>query len=166
MRHLVFRTAILMLALLWHGSVFAIGPDLLGRVVAVHDGDTITVLDNAHHQTEIRLAEIDAPELKQPYGDKSKQMLSALVFEKEVRIVRGVTDRYGRTIGRVYLRDTDVCLIVVRQGGAWAYRQYLTDGAIAHAEESARSDRAGLWALQEDQRVPPWEWRHGKIAPK
>jgi micrococcal nuclease len=166
MRHLVFRTAILMLVLVWHGSVLAVSPDLLGRVVAVHDGDTIIVLDNARHQTKVRLAEIDAPELRQPYGDKSKRMLSALVFNKQVRIVRGVSDRYGRTIGRVYLGDTDICLTLVRRGGAWAYRQYLTDSAIARAEDSARSDRAGLWALQKDQRIPPWDWRRYKTAPK
>lgn len=133
----------------------------IGQAIGVHDGDTITVLDDAKHQTKVRLAEIDAPELKQPYGSKSKKMLSDLVFGKTVTVAKGDIDKYGRTVGRVYQGNTDVNLAMVRQGGAWAYRQYLTDDAIPAAEESAKADRAGLWGLQEDQRMPPWEWRHG-----
>ena len=41
---------------------------LSGRVVGVHDGDSITVLDASHTQHKIRLAGIDAPELKQAFG--------------------------------------------------------------------------------------------------
>ena len=39
-----------------------------GRVVGVHDGDTLTVLTAGNVQIKVRLVEIDAPELKQPFG--------------------------------------------------------------------------------------------------
>lgn len=140
----------------------ALATELTGKVVGVHDGDTITLLDAKKYQTKIRLAEIDAPELKQPYGNKSKQMLSDMVFGKDVSVVVSTKDKYGRSVGRVYQSDTDVNLSMVKQGGAWAYRHYLTDDAILIAEESAKMTGAGLWGLQADQRIPPWQWRHSQ----
>jgi endonuclease YncB( thermonuclease family) len=49
-----------------------------GKVVGVSDGDILTVLVSGH-QTKVRLAEIDAPEKGQPFGERSKQSLSDLV---------------------------------------------------------------------------------------
>ena len=51
------------------------------KVVKISDGDTITVL-NGKEQTKVRLYGIDAPELKQPYGKKSKQFLANLIAGK------------------------------------------------------------------------------------
>src|SRR3954453_17470924 len=65
----------------------AAAADLTGRVVGITDGDTLTVLDADHRQTKVRLAEIDAPESHQPYGTRSKQALSELVFGRDVRVV-------------------------------------------------------------------------------
>lgn len=62
--------------------IIAIAEHLQGRVIAVHDGDTFTVLTIDHQQNKIRMAEIDAPESRQPYGNKAKQELSNLIFEK------------------------------------------------------------------------------------
>lgn len=59
---------------------------LLGRVVGVADGDTVTVLDGMNEQHKIRLMGIDAPEKKQAFGSRSKQALSALVFNREVSV--------------------------------------------------------------------------------
>jgi endonuclease YncB( thermonuclease family) len=56
---------------------------LTGRVVGVHDGDTITVIDATMTQHKIRLAGIDAPELKQEFGARSKQNLSNIAFDKD-----------------------------------------------------------------------------------
>lgn len=71
---------------------------LTGKVVKVTDGDTITILVE-NRQIKIRLNAIDAPERKQDFGQKSKDALAELVFEKEVRVVTHGEDRYGRTIG-------------------------------------------------------------------
>jgi endonuclease YncB( thermonuclease family) len=53
--------------------------NIVGRVVAIADGDTITVLDASKTQHRIRLAGIDAPERGRPGGQWSKESLSALV---------------------------------------------------------------------------------------
>ena len=90
-----------------------------GRVVGVA-GDTITVLDAAKAQHKIRLAGIDATEKSQPFGQRSKQSLSDLVFSKAVTVETGKTDRYGRPVGnspallgRHVLLDGPHCSVVV-----------------------------------------------------
>ncbi len=139
----------------------ALAATLSGKVVSVADGDTITILTPEKEQVKIRLVEIDAPEKDQPYGQNSKKALSDLVFGKDVTVEWDKTDKYKRTLGRVFVGDTDVNLQQVKQGAAWAYTQYLTDDRIKQAETEARNAKAGLWALQADQIMPPWEWRHG-----
>ena len=136
--------------------------ELTGRVVRITDGDTLTVLDQAKHQTKIRLAEIDTPEKQQPYGTRAKQALSDLVFGKDVRVETVSTDRYGRTVGRVYEGSLYVNAEMVRLGAAWVYRQYSHDPSLLRLEQEARDARRGLWRLPEAERVPPWEWRKEK----
>lgn len=89
--------------------------DFTGKVIAVADGDTITVLRDKE-QVKIRLAEIDAPEKAQAFGNKSKQALSALVYGKVVLVVEQGHDRYKRTIGSVYQGNVDVSAEQVKQG--------------------------------------------------
>lgn len=132
---------------------------LSGKVVRVADGDTITILTPDKKQVKIRLVEIDAPEKEQPYGQASKKMLSDMVFGKDVTVEWDKIDRYQRTLGRVFVGDIDVNLQQVKTGAAWAYTRYLTDDKIKQAEITARKQKVGLWALQSDQIVPPWEWR-------
>ena len=67
------------------------------------------------------------------------------------------TDRYGRTLGRVYVGGVDVNAEMIRQGAAWAYRQYLKDPSLLRLEAQARAAQRGLWGLPEAQRCPPWE---------
>lgn len=131
---------------------------LEGRVVKVADGDTITVLSSAHEQQRIRLAEIDAPEKSQAFGQRSKQSLSDLVFAKTVRVEVVDTDRYGRFVGQVFVGAEHVNHAQVRRGMAWAYRRYLKDPAVLALEEEARAARRGLWA--DPAPTPPWEFRH------
>jgi endonuclease YncB( thermonuclease family) len=141
----------------------ALAEEYKGRIVGIADGDTVTLLTAQMEEIKIRLAGIDAPEKDQAFGQKSKQMLSDLVFNREVRVEKEDVDKYGRTVGHIYLGDIDINLLMISQGGAWAYRQYLgpKDQGFIAAEDAARKDRAGLWALQDDQIMPPWEWRHG-----
>ena len=132
---------------------------LRGLVVRIIDGDTIVLVDAAHDQHRIRLTEIDAPERAQPWGSKSRQALAKMIFKKDVVIKVAGTDRYGRTLGRIYLGDLDVNREMVKDGDAWAYRQYLTDPMFVDDEKAAREHRRGLWSLPNP--VPPWDWRHG-----
>lgn len=132
---------------------------LTGRVVRVKDGDSLVVLVG-RRQIEVRLAEVDAPESGQPWGQRAKQALSALVFGRTVEV--GVTDhdRYGRSVALVRVDGRDVSSEMVRSGSAWVYRQYAKREDLYDLENAAREARLGLWGLPEADRTPPWEWRH------
>lgn len=141
--------------LLVAGDVFACS----GRVVGVTDGDTIRVLCD-RTEVKVRLAEIDAPERGQPFGTQSKAALSDLVFGRQVRLDVTDTDRYGRSIARVWVGRTDANREMVRLGYAWAYRKYLTDTTLLDDEAAAQRARSGLWA--DANPSPPWEFRAQK----
>src|SRR4051812_1335113 len=79
-----------------------------GKVIGVHDGDTITVLDNVGKKYHIRLQGIDAPEIKQTYGPESQKNLERMVMGKQVTIVWTKTDKYHRTVGTIMLDGHDV----------------------------------------------------------
>ncbi len=153
-----------LVSLLAASNVYA--ATLTGHVVGIHDGDTITVLDAAKAQHKIRLAGVDAPELKQAFGTRSKQSLSEMVYNKQVKVEWDKRDRYGRTIGVILVDGHDVNLEQVRTGMAWWYRQYAKEQKsedrklYESAENEARTAKRGLWA--DNAPVPPWEWRHGK----
>lgn len=142
----------------------ALADQLPCRVVGVSDGDTLTCLTSASRQVKVRLAEIDAPESRQPYGSRAKQALSALAFGKQVVLEVQDTDRYGRTVARVVADGQDVNAELVRQGAAWVYRQYSRDRSLIALEEQARAAARGLWALPGSERMPPWEWRRASAA--
>lgn len=135
---------------------------LYGKVVGVDDGDTITVLSPEKAQRKVRLAEIDAPESKQPYGARAKEKLSALVFGKEVSVEVRDIDRYERIVGRASVGGVDVSAEMVKEGAAWVYEKYAQDKALFALQEQAQAGKIGLWALNETQRIAPWEWRNEK----
>ena len=134
--------------------------EFYGRVVAVRNGNEIKILIDDNQRVKVMLAEINSPEKAQPYGNRSKQALSTLVFNKAVTVRAQSTDRYGRIVGRVYADGVDVCAEMVRQGAAWVYRQYARDQGLLILEDEAQQKRVGLWDLPPAERVPPWQWRH------
>lgn len=155
---LLVYVAIIGLIVVFSAAAHAAEP-YTGHVVGIADGDTLTVLaDNTPHK--IRLAEIDAPEKKQAFGERAKQSLSDLCFDRQATVSPRVTDRYGRTVARVSCQGMDASLHQVQLGLAWAYTAYLTDPAIATAESAARDSGTGLWA--DADRVPPWLFRKAK----
>lgn len=131
--------------------------DVLARVVSVHDGDTLTVLID-RRQVKVRLTDIDAPELRQPFGSRSRQSLSELCFGKLAALdVRG-HDRYKRTIAQVTCEGHDANAEQVRRGLAWTYTRYAPAGSPLYAMQSeARNAHRGLWS--DPAPVPPWDWR-------
>ena len=141
---------------------FANAGELKGRVVALADGDSFTLRTDDNKEVRVRLVDIDAPEGGQSWGPRAKQALSALVSSKPVRVVTSGKDEYGRTLGRVYVAGKDVNAEMVRNGSAWAYRQYLTDTSLLQVENEARDARRGLWSLPLQETVPPWEWRRNE----
>lgn len=133
---------------------------LLCLVIAISDGDTLKARcgdPGAYRQLTIRLAEIDAPEKAQPYGQRSRQHLADLCFQTQAAVRPISQDRYGRTVARVECRGQDASLEQARSGMAWAYTRFLTDPEIKRLEESARAAGLGLWA--DPAPVPPWDWR-------
>jgi len=142
---------------------------ITGRVVGVADGDTITVLDADKVQHKIRLAGIDAPEKKQPFGNRSKESLSELAFDKTVAVETTKRDKYGRQIGKVLVSGQDVNLVQVERGMAWFYRQYQREQSpndqrlYEAAEDAARAGKRGLW--RDADPMPPWEFRQNKPKP-
>ena len=99
------RSIVIVCLVLFASSVQA--ETLTGYVVSVDDGDTITVLDASKVQYKIRLSGIDAPEKAQPFGDRSKQNLARMVFNKDVSIEWSKQDRYGRIVGKVMVQPAE-----------------------------------------------------------
>lgn len=134
-----------------------------GKVVAVTDGDTITVLDAGKVEHVVRLSGIDAPEKKMPFGQRSKQHLSDLVYGKWVEVEGEKHDRYGRLVGKVLVSGIDANLAQVQAGMAWHYKQYEREQsasdrqAYAEAEVRAATAKQGLWVDRHP--VAPWDWR-------
>lgn len=157
-------SALVLAALLLIAGHAALAGTITGRVVGVADGDTVTVLDANKTQQKIRLAGIDAPEKKMPFGQRAKEHLSDLVFGKQVEVETTKKDRYGRWVGIIVLDGRrDVNLAMVNAGMAWHYKQYEREQSASdrliyfNAEEQARLRRAGLW--RDDNPTPPWEYR-------
>jgi len=138
----------------------AVADSMVCKVVGVSDGDTITALCQGHEKLKVRLAEIDAPEKAQPFGTKSKQSLSDLCFGKVAQIAEQGRDRYRRTIARVRCAGIDANAEQVRQGFAWVYDRYVTDSALYRLQDTAQTERRGLWA--ESNPTPPWKWRKAR----
>jgi endonuclease YncB( thermonuclease family) len=111
----------------------------------------------------VRLSGIDAPEKKMPFGQRSKQNLSDLVYGRWVEVEGEKTDRYGRLVGKVLVNGNDANLAQVQSGMAWHYKAYqreqsvLDQRAYAEAESKAAADRQGLWVDRHP--VAPWDWR-------
>lgn len=139
-------------------SVAACSAAAVCRVESVHDGDTLTVSCAARVE-RVRLMEIDAPELRQPYGGRSAQSLRTLCLGAVAELDRGGVDRYGRTLARVRCDGIDASAHQVRRGAAWAFTRYLTDPHISALESEARAARRGLWSRPDP--VPPWIFRRG-----
>ena len=154
MKHL-FLLSLLLLSL----SLFS--AEIKGKVVAVTDGDTITVLDEMDKGNfKIRLDKIDAPEKNQAFGNKAKQFLSSLIFGKQVSIRYKAVDRYGRILGVIYYDGAEINLVMVQNGYAWHYSYYDKTPAYIQAEKQARADKKGLWAAPNP--VNPYKFRKMK----
>ena len=119
---------------------------LMGRVVSVSDGDTLTLLTADRQRVKIRLAEIDAPEHDQPFGPRSQQSLSQLAFNRTATVEVRAHDDYGRTVGRVFVAGQSLDAEQVRRGMAWVYRHYATTQSLYTLEAEAKAARRGLWA--------------------
>lgn len=120
----------------------------LCNVINVYDGDTFSCLTDNKQKLKVRMIQIDAPEYKQDFGQKSKIQLSELIFGKTVNLKINGKDKYDRTLAEVYLDSRNVNKEMVQQGYAWAYREYLTDQSYIELEATAKSQKLGLWSQE------------------
>jgi len=141
------------------GAAVLAGAVCAEQVVRVKDGDSLVVASGGK-QVDVRLADIDAPEHRQPHGDAARSALRALVGERDVRLQLVGGDAYRRIVAHVFVDNIDVNQEMVRRGHAWVRRAYDPAPKLIAAEDAARSERLGLW--QEAAPTPPWEWRRGK----
>ena len=109
----------------------------------------------------IRLAQIDCPEKNLPFGQAAKRYVLDVAAHKIVTVEVATVDRYGRTIGEVFLSDgSNFNKQIVGAGYAWQYKRYSKDPEYGDLEEKARAAGLGLW--QGKSPIPPWEWRRGQ----
>lgn len=144
-------------ALLLGAAAAAAAAELEGRVVGVHDGDTLTVLLGRTPQ-RVRLVDIDAPELRQPFGTRARQALAELCFGQLATLEPRGIDRYQRMLARVRCGGREANSELVRSGYAWTFTRYAAPDSPLHGiERKARAARRGLWV--DPAPIPPWDWR-------
>lgn len=133
----------------------------------VHDGDTLSLAG-----TSVRFFGMDAPELRQSCTDErgrawecgveARDALIARIGSRDVRCDSRSRDRYGRLIGVCFARDENrddenLNEWMVREGWAFAYREYSTD--FVDEERIARAARRGIWRGRVEA---PWDFRREK----
>lgn len=146
--------ALLLLIIL---SSYSFSFELIGKVIKVSDGDTVTILTQDKIQHKIRLNDIDAPEKKQSFGNKSKDNLDKYIAGKTVTVQYKLKDKYKRILGTIYYNNKDINLQQVKDGYAWVYKKYSKNPIYYGAEKVARENKKGLWI--DKNTVAPWEFR-------
>jgi micrococcal nuclease len=125
------------------------GP-LLGQVVSVHDGATLTVLIDGRNE-EVRLLGVDAPELDQwPWGPRARNALALIVEGKQVKLETDITvrDQEQRLLAYVYVDDVFVNQEMLWQGHAMLSAvppNVARVGELQKAQEEARKKGRGVW---------------------
>lgn len=152
----VLPICVLMAVALLCASEMAQAAEFTAKVIAVLDGDTVLV-KRANGLVKIRMAEIDAPEKAQTFGETSRRSLSEMVLGKQVKVVSQAVDQYGRMVAHLSVEGLDVNAEQIRRGMAWEYSHFHSNRALIALQEEAKLAPRGLWALSDP--MPPWEWR-------
>jgi len=136
-----------------------------GEVISIKDGDTFTIKDQRDKLYKVRLADIDAPEIGQPFGRPAKRLLEDLALEKIVRVNYTQEDKYGRLIGEVFLPDGKMLNEeAIKAGLAWHYRvKHPHSTFLEKMEYKAWKKKMGLWV--QEKPIPPWEFRRETRVP-
>ena len=127
--------------------------------IRVVDGDTIRA-EAKGKEIKIRLVEIDAPEMNQPFGAQSKNFLNRLLYEKDVTLIAQGEDRYGRVLGNLFSNELNVNMLMVKFGFAWVYDEYAKNSSLYKYQDQAKAENLGLWRAKDP--IAPWVWRKQK----
>jgi endonuclease YncB( thermonuclease family) len=131
---------------------------------SVHDGDTLRVRSPDGQVLKVRFACIDAPELKQPLGEESRNYLRSIINKgnNKVKLQPITTDRYGRTVAQLWNGNGLIQSQMAIAGMAYGYEQYKKDcpnwPAIESTQAQAQEAKIGVWKLQ-DGGQRPWDYR-------
>jgi micrococcal nuclease len=131
---------------------------------SVHDGDTLRVRSSKGEVIKVRFAYIDAPELKQPLGQESRNYLRSMINEAggKVKLQIIETDQYGRSVSELWTKSGLLQSRMAAAGMAFAYDQYSKDcpnwDAVKSSEKAAMDFKLGVWKLQGGGQRP-WDYR-------
>jgi micrococcal nuclease len=150
---------LLVLALLATAPAFA--APLQGKVTKVFDGDSLLFQPaGGGKPIELRLKDIDAPEICQPGGTEARDYLQEVVKDKVVRVDTGPADSFGRTLGVLTVDDMNINQRLVAEGHAWSARVKWNQGPFVSQEKMATALKRGLHA--NPGAIQPAEWRRSK----
>lgn len=149
------RTILLISTLIFSVNLFAeYYKDV--KVLRVIDGDTVYV-KHSEKLLKLRLLNIDAPELKQPFGEESRTYLKSLIGSKLVDVNTLKKDRYERVLSTIFFEGKNVNKLMVEKGLAWVYDDYVIDKSLYEDQKHAKKNNIGLWS--DSNSIPPWLWR-------
>jgi endonuclease YncB( thermonuclease family) len=147
------------------GAAYLLLPAMLyaweGKVVNVPEGDRLVVLNNGRPET-VPLANVDCPEIGQPWSEAAKKFSHAMVFGKTVKIWPAGRDANGNAAFFVFDKEKNLNKELVAAGLAWHTKAGARDPGFVALEAKARAKKRGLW--QDPNPVPPWEYRRGRSA--
>lgn len=156
-----FRKYLILLLIITITPVYA--EQYEATVIKVIDGDTIWIKKDNNH-IKVRLSYIDAPELKQNFGIRSRNFLSNLVLDKMIEVNTNKKDRYNRHLGEIYIHNTKESIFVnakmIKSGNAWVYKTYANNPYLKNLEDYAKMNKKGLW--NEQKIIEPWIFRRNK----
>lgn len=130
------------------------------KVIRIKDGDTVVVLLAGNIQKTLRLAEVDCPENSQAFGKNAKQFTADQIFGKQISFIATDTDRYGRTIAKIYYNQRYLSAEIIKAGLGWWYYKYSNNKSLGKLQKQAKSKKLGLW--QDASAKAPWDYRSEK----
>jgi len=150
---------------LWFTAASSMTGPLTGQVVAVHDGDTLTV-QSGDSLYKVRLSDVDAPEMGQVFGKQARDFTKNMALGRRVQVNIALTDVHDRRVGEVIVEDGWVLNEeLVHAGLAWHYRvSPIRNDRLQRLEHYAFTKKLGLWVEQEP--LPPWEFRREAHIPE
>jgi len=163
-RHTLFIVVILSCSIIYGcNSENTDGTVLTGTVTKVYDGDSIHITPDGKKRVVIRLAAIDAPEVKQSHGIQSRDFLRRIIMNKQVTARCNKLDKYKRHVCVVLHNGQDTNLLMVESGQAWYFERFKDEQThqqqrlYRKAATNAKNQKLGLW--QNTSVIPPWEFR-------
>lgn len=122
------------------------GGSVAGVISRVIDGDTLTLQPEGGPPIEVRLRDMDAPEICQDYGVEAKKALERVALGKPATLSGSARDAFGRTVGQVVVEGQSLSRWMVAEGHAWSARTRFDRGPLMKEERMATALRRGVHA--------------------